>query len=112
MVKTIRTGTKPSKRYPTSPELFRKYLHGLPLDIKKIIHKMSINNHMEIWRLEHVERSKLTNKFIEKHGSPGWNPIRAIVLNYISKFTIRDDVTIKVGGIRYRISVKNSSGRI
>ena len=105
MVKKSRRTGPPPKRHHTKAErrqIKKKQvmdnIYGLPLDIKEIIHKMSINNHMEIWRLEHVERSKLTNKFVERQA---WKPSRVRALNYISKFNIKDDFNL--GGIRYDV---------
>ena len=45
-------------------------LYLLPLDVKNVIHKMSIDTHMEIWKKEHTKNLKPTNDFLKKVDYP------------------------------------------
>jgi len=57
----VKIDTKKDDPKPYEIKMFRKranqlsnYIYELPLDIKKIIFRMAIENHMDIWKKEHV----------------------------------------------------------
>ena len=83
-------------------------LYLLPLDIKNVIHKMSIDTHMDKWKKEHANKLKLTNDYlkqvdfpaIEEHYEDSWRKRKGF-LGYLEYYgENRDDPMKKWNNIK------------
>ena len=77
-------------------------LYLLPLDVKNVIHKMSMDTHMEIWKKEHTKNLKLTNDLfkeidfpaIEDHYDDSWRRRKGLI-GYLEYYGRNSDDPMK-----------------